>query len=690
MPRAVAESQHQLVAGVVASLSATINQGASDLQVAAAAPAPTAEELLLRLPKLRQWHGAVVMDGRTRALLASTGEQVPVEVLPPAIVDVAVAPVSVADGFLRTVTAIALPDNRLLAATSRVALPKVEAHSELRQALTFTTASGQVVASGRDEPDHTVRSLVAHAGAAAARGEHGTLYGASGPEHAVVTYAPVRSTELDSLVLGAVGIAHAAASPTTGFDGALPAALLVVVAISGFVLINRTLVAPLKRVRHDAIRVADGDLDTRVSTPRAAELRRVADAVEHCRVTMKATLVRPGTAVRRGRRRGPRARKRGMSAGFAVLLASLAVVAWAAGCVLVIGDRAVAVPQSVAASLHNQTAMAATAVQRSFTSGLTDLKAAVTVAAVPEAALKELHATQERYRSVYLVDETGRPGYRVGREPLRTQTVPPAFEGVRQDESRGRVAVLYAHVPLPGGGAAIGEFDVDRVADLLRRAPGEVRLLDAEMHTLVATGGYVAFEKVTVARVRRGVTEARDKDAVVRVVDDTAVVTATTLRQGALGRLAWSFVAEKPVADLALTGNTVRDRTLVVALIALLLGLLLLGWHHFLVIRPLRALAGQADRLVAGDRSTVLFSRRHDEIGTITSCLEICRQGLVDGVGRLGDVRRPAGNASEETTLFQRIEDDLGKTTLFERIEGDLDLDKTVQFQRCETRVGLR
>ncbi|HEY3464330.1 MAG TPA: hypothetical protein VGL47_04310, partial [Amycolatopsis sp.] len=63
-------------------------------------------------------------------------------------------------------------------------------------------------------------------------------------------------------------------------------------------------------------------------------------------------------------------------------------------------------------------------------------------------------------------------------------------------------------------------------------------------------------------------------------------------------------------------------------------------------------------RIAGGDTGAVVYPQRQDEIGTIASCVEICRQALTEGRDRLGEARRPAGAATDETELLQKIVDE--------------------------------
>jgi len=131
--------------------------------------------------------------------------------------------------------------------------------------------------------------------------------------------------------------------------------------------------------------------------------------------------------------------------------------------------------------------------------------------------------------------------------------------------------------------------------------------------------------------------------------DRTVVLLAV---HGASGALGWKVVAEQPVTDLALPGNELRRNAMVAALVTALLALLLFGWQYLLLIRPLRRVAAAADEIVAGRYKSVIYPQNQDQIGTIASCLEICRQAMTEGVRRLGGVRRPSGAATDATELI--------------------------------------
>ena len=654
---AVAESQEQLVRGAGSAIGASASQASSDVRTATVLPAATPEELLTRLLQNGKWRGAAVLEAGTRKLVATRGEPVPAQSLPATVTSTIVIPVVGADGALRMVVAEALPKAKLLVATRGTALPNSSIGGDLRQALLLTTSAGQVIDSLGARPaqnETDVNRLVILASAAAAAGGNGTMTGATvprpkgGTEQPAVAYSPVSSSGVDgTLGLAIVSVVHAPvieAGP--GGQGILPALALGGVAVLGFLLVWLVLVGPTRRLRTDALDVAGGRLrTTRVRRSRTRDVDRIAAALEQCRSTLG------GTPARTPKRR------RGMAATLAVLLAAVAVLGWSAGVLVIIGGRDVIVPDAVVASARNQTTAATEALRRSLNDGLTDLVAVASVSNGSNGAVRpvldELITGQPRYRSAYLVDRSGGATSVVGRPPLRVAEPPSPVPGLRLRRS-GSVPVLFANAPLPNGQAVVAEFDLDHVSGLLGRAPGSVRLVDGDLLTIAATDGFVAFAPLG-GELRGSATAAGKGDPVAKVQEGAggrAVVVSTALRGGVSGKFGWTVVAEQPVADLALAGNELRRNGMVVALVGVLLALLLFGWQYLMLIRPLRRVAAAADEIATGRHGTVIYPQHQDQIGTIASCLEVCRQALTDGVRRLGAVRRPSGSATDATELM--------------------------------------
>ncbi len=657
---AIAEAQEQLVRGAGSTIGASASQGIADLRAVTAVPAATPEELLARLLRDGSWRGAAVLDAETRALVAARGEPVSVQSLPADVTSTIVTPVVGADGALRVVVAEALPGAKLLVAARGSRLPNSTIGGDLRETLLLTTSTGQVIDSRGAPPapaDKDVNRLVELASATAAAGEYGNLTGRTvtgpngGAEQPAVVSAPVSSSQVDgTLGLAVVSVVRApvtAAGP--GGNGIVPALALGCVALFGFLLLRRVLVNPIRRLRTDALFIAEGRLmTTRIRRSTTQEVDRIAAAFEHCRAELGGTPARPG-----------RPRRSGMAVWVAAGLTAGAVLGWSAGVLLTIGSKDVAVPDAVVTSARNQTTAATEALRRSLNDGLADLTALTDGRGPAEvrSSIDELIAGQPRYRSVYVVDQSGRATSVVGRPPLRTADPLPAEPGLRLRKGTAPVPVLYAHAPLPNGQVLVGEFDLDHIGRLLGRAPGSVQLVDGGLHTIAATGGFIAFADLNPA-LREIATESAKGDPVARTqqgADSRAVVVSAPLRGGVSGTLGWTVIAEQPVTDLALPGNEQRRNAIVAALVAALLALLLFGWQYLLLIRPLRRVAAAADELVAGRHGSVIYPQHQDQIGTIASCLEICRQAMTEGVRRLGGARRPSGAATDATQLIAAV-----------------------------------
>ncbi|MFI9815868.1 HAMP domain-containing protein [Saccharothrix variisporea] len=655
VPAAFRDSQLEIALGVARSIGATASQSLGDLRTASVGAGDKPDQALDALVRNRRWRGAAVLSGTGRTLVAARGEQVPVQAVPAQVDGAAVASTVAANGEAVLVAATALPDGRLLVATSAVRLPEPDADQALRQSFVLTTLSGKVVGAvgplARDRAP-AVDRLVADA-ARAASGGSGVLLG-DRADRVQPTFAYARvtpSSSPDSLDLAVVAVADGRLfSGSSGASGVLPAALLALVAVAGFLVVRRVVTSPVLAARSDLLSLAAGDLDTEVRPARTAEVARVVAAADLCldRLTGGTGQARPVT----GRRPTVRA-----TAG--VLAAS--VFAWSAGMLVVYRSAEVEIPDTVVASVRTQTAKATEALRRSMNDGLADLAAVADGGGSRDtlrAALAQVMAGQTRYRSLYLVDPAGRVETSHGRPPLRTGEPPAKSAGLRQQNQTGRVPVIFAEVPLKDGSTLIGEFDLDHLGGLLRQVPGNARLVDGEFRTISATEGFIAFEQVDDQAMRDSAARAGRGAAVSAVhpgEDGPGIFSAAAVQGGEVGKLGWTVVAEKPGAELALPVNQSRRHAQLVALMAALVALFGYGWLTFSVLGPLRRVARAADRLVRGDFGSVIYPQRHDEVGTIASCLEICRQAVTQGHDRLGEVRRPRGAATDPTRVMEPV-----------------------------------
>ncbi|MFD1152266.1 hypothetical protein, partial [Saccharothrix hoggarensis] len=431
VPGAFVQSQQELAAGVARSVAATANQGVRDLRTASAGIAKPADvdPVLEALVRDRRWRGAVVLDGPSRALVATRGEPVPAQAIPVAVADVAITSTTAANGQLLLITTTSLPGGRLLAASTTVRLPDVDADEVLRQSFLLATLSGKVVASTgspAQDRDAKLEGLVADAGRAARGGTPGVLLGpAAGLTQPTVAYARVTPSSVpDGLDLAVVGIADGplAGSGAEG-SGIVPGAILALLAVLGFVLVRRYVTGPVLAARHDLVGVAAGNLRTEIRPAASGEVARIVAAARLCRDRLLG-----GDRADDAEDDAATPSRRGITARVATAVVALSVFGWSAGALVAFRTTDVDIPVAVVASVRAQTGKATDALRRSMNSGLADLTALATTAGDDRAlrtALEGLHANHTRFRSLYLVDRAGTAGDPIGRPQLR-RAEPPA------------------------------------------------------------------------------------------------------------------------------------------------------------------------------------------------------------------------------------------------------------------------
>jgi methyl-accepting chemotaxis protein len=674
-PRAVApavvEAQQRLAANTARSIAASAVDGAHDLGVAAAAKkaagAGKADDVVKAVSRSdRRWRGVALLDRSTNSVLAQQGEAIPLDLLPSRTVDrLTVFPVPRPSGDVLLLTYLPYDGGKVqsqaLVASRTLRVPKVPVDEDLRQGVLVMTSSGALVSAQGSVPgkdDQAVNDLVDQARSEASSGKTGVVTGAaSGDSAPLVAYAPVSTDDTASTGLGLslISVVHAPiTSATPAWTGVLPAAALTVLAALAYLLLRQVLVQPVRRLRTDALSTAGGDLDAAPRRPRARELRSIADAFGHVRSRLGRSSDEEGGTARRG-----------LSCTGALTVATALLIAWSAGVVIMLGQGAVSVPGQLAHDAEWQTTSAADAVRRTINEGVNDLKAVANASTGVasgslQPALEHLAERQSRYRSVYVADENGHVVALAGRAALRDPAAPPRTEGVSLHEGVQRVPTIFAHVPLPDSPhTLVAEYDVEYLSGLLgRSAPGRVRIVDSKLRVVVDTRGYLPFAELGGEQQRRTASEALNghiSDGEQNAGGGAALISAAPLRGGAADELKWAVVGEQPVSELGLAENELRRGATLVALLATIIAVLQFGWHHFVLLRPLRLAGRSAREIVAGDTGTVVYPQRQDEIGTIASCLEICRQALVDGVKRLGEVRRPKGAATDPTELLKPV-----------------------------------
>ncbi|NBH11882.1 HAMP domain-containing protein, partial [Amycolatopsis sp. SID8362] len=398
--------------------------------------------------------------------------------------------------------------------------------------------------------------------------------------------------------------------------------------------------------------VAAGVLGKPVRQSRIREVNRLTTAVERYRGKLR-------------RRKPAKPVRPFLSAQLVIVAVALALLGWSGAVAATLGRQHAEVSATTLSEHGVHVTHSADTLRRSLAEGLTDLQSVARLGKGKEpdrlrGMLDQLAGTESRFRSVYVADEQGAVVLQAGREALRDPGKLPDGEGLRQHNTSGRVPVVYAFTPLPDSkNVLVGEYDVPRMAALLGPAGGRVRVVDEGKRTIADTEGYLAFAALSDPALIKSVDAAQaGKDA--RETTSSALVAAQRLAdKGNAASLKWVVVAEQPIGSLGLADNTVRSGARVAALLTAVVALMLFAWHFLVVVRPLRRVGAEARRIARGDTGAVVYPQRQDEIGTIASCVEICRQALTEGTARLGEVRRPTGAATDETELIQRIEVDV-------------------------------
>ncbi|MFI9045724.1 HAMP domain-containing protein [Streptomyces sp. NPDC053427] len=319
-----------------------------------------------------------------------------------------------------------------------------------------------------------------------------------------------------------------------------------------------------------------------------------------------------------------------------------------------------AVPAAVVADQQSRTEAAADRVRQILDQSYTDLREVASAASGQSRerttdALRRALAGHPKYRSLYVLDRTGAILTRVGQEPLRTLVHAPTGSGITRVNTEGRIPAIAAYAQIPSAKTAktaknaapavlFAEIDVNALnSPLSRPGLGRLWLTDERCRVLAASVGFQAFEPLPSQGFTRLVarTEAAPGSvgspvsAVLRAettpgAGPSVAAAAPLARTGPAAGLGWRVVSAEPAAALKLTVYQVQARTTLSGLLALAAGIACLGWLHIVVVRPLRALAGCAERLAGGDRRTVLYPVHHDECGSVTRSLELLRQALAD------------------------------------------------------------
>jgi len=334
------------------------------------------------------------------------------------------------------------------------------------------------------------------------------------------------------------------------------------------------------------------------------------------------------------------------------------------------GDR-LQVPRTIL-DYHEAVARdGAQSVRRGVNEGVNDLEQLALVlnatAAAQDAAtrrgltrvLQSVTAVHGRYQSIYVLAGDRRVIAHAGGEPLPQSLRPsPPFKGPgMQDAQRTSLGIAliqqYApllgrrpsvrikgrYVPFVGRGqrslTLVGHYDPRFMGFALESArPGDAWVVNRDDRVIGALGSAARFttlpRRALREAARRATGGASGTIVTAGSIDREEVIGFSPVAgPGPAGQFGWSVVTARTVASFALPQTDARRHALLAGFALALSALLVFGWIYIIVLRPLLALQGEAERLAFGDLSRSVQIMRYDEIGLVARALERLRVTLI-------------------------------------------------------------
>ncbi|GAA5138623.1 HAMP domain-containing protein [Pseudonocardia adelaidensis] len=384
---------------------------------------------------------------------------------------------------------------------------------------------------------------------------------------------------------------------------------LALVALAAYALLWGALVRPVRRFAAAMARMAAEDRVDVVPRARTAELDRIAVALYRFR------RVRPG-------RRGARVHHR-VPLAAALCLVAVLVLGWAIpAAVATVGGvepRTDAVIREAAVSA----AAEAEDLHGALRAGLERVQQAAglpTGGAVtdPAATATQVLEAEPLFRSVTVVDASGRPVVTAGTPATAEIEVPPGGPRVVQANNAGSEPLVRASAPMwDGSSALVAEFDPRALNAVIRGPGGHTQVVDGQQATVLDSGGYTAFAPLddpalgALAAAASGGAPAADAAGDGRVAAAQRVAATGTPTD-----LGWVLVEDQDVAVAAFASDGNRRAALVAIVAAASIACAALGWTAVTVVAPARRLVRHVERLAAGETLAPLAPQRLDEIGT--------------------------------------------------------------------------
>ncbi len=636
--QAVVESQQLMAADAAGSLSSSLDQSSHHLRDATAllglGAAHSPDSALRRLSHSHgKWRGLAAVDPTSGRLLAARGENVPLNRLSERGSADALQPrlVTLGSGQPRLLS-FALLDaaggkRQLLIASGSLRLPE---QKEGRTTFVMDSDGRILAAAGEQADDSALRKLASQSGQAKSGAGGSRTERRGSAHHDVVGYAPVPAgpdgQDFGLTLATSIRVPEGTAVAGDRFLGLCAAAALLAICLAVTWVLWRWVQRPVLRLHLTARRLARGDLQRPVPAHGPGEAARISRSLESLRLQLT------GASGCDDMLRAPTRRRTMRNA---TLCCAALVTAWSCALPLItLGEGRVPVPAPVVHNQQERTADASDRVRRILAEGVAGLSSMARLTdGTPQQIGKALDTALHRHstwRSLYLVDRDGQAPeyagdapYGMDRKPLlaKVKNGTPAIVQLNHD---GKVPLSAAVVPLDAGGgqALVAEFRPEALSGVLTRPGiGRAWLVDADSKVIGSNESFFAFDSLP----------GEDSG------DGPALTAAAEVRgTHAVKGPGWRVVTRKPMSRLPLASYETRRQTELAALLAFSVAVLCLGWLHLTVLRPLQALERTAAALAAGDTSTVLYPRHHDEVGSIVRSLELIRQRVAAAKADVG------------------------------------------------------
>jgi HAMP domain-containing protein len=654
VPPAVVNSQRDNVSKVASSMRLTINHYVEDLdqRISTRSPAtPDADFLKQVVGNGTEWNGAAIVETATRRPLVTAGTGVPVELLPPTLPVKDTIPLTTPNGPA-LVRSIALDGSRTLLATQPLDIDELRLNPNARQGIFLITPDGKSTLMQGVSAVPDVHLPVLFRGLAQSQSAEGHPIRVTEwvNKQLVVSSAPVGDTGATVATL----IVADETGGTSTIRGFLLGLTLLALAVPSFLLMRLALVSPVRSLLKRAKANACGEVPTKRDPLRVAEAHRIARA-------LALTSADPSSATTRRKRWRWRWRPT-VNQGLA--LATVIALLWpAAAAAYTLGAPEPPIPNQLVRDEESRAEAASNVMGKALNNGLqTVTRISQAAEAAPDAAhvaplLKQEMDDNHRFRSLYLMDPSGSVVGSEGREPLRKQPL-RGETGIDLDDETGRVPLVYAFRVAPDGVATVGEFDIDYLLEMLRAVDGQVRVVDEDLRTVFDSNGFRAFQQLEgTARVAAAEALKGGTVGMAKAPDGApALIAAAGLNKpNSVAPLKWSLVVEQDLAGLRLPQSDGRRWTLLVAGATAGVVMLTQVWQYFVFARPLRRLATEADRISDGMVEEPISPQRHDDIGALAMCLEVCRQVRHTGSSRLGGASRLRGTDEDRTVVLPKV-----------------------------------